>query len=91
VVVTTRQCRSSTTVLPKSRSDIFTSIAHSRCLVFGLPMYEILYIIVLILYLCLFSSCYRVRTLLEPSIELRDIEVGLQPLEEDEDKDRDDE
>jgi hypothetical protein len=46
-------------------------------------MHEILYIIVLILYLCLFSSCYRVRTLLEPSIELRDSEVGLQPSEED--------
>jgi hypothetical protein len=53
-------------------------------------MYETVYIIVLILYFCLFSSCYRVRTLLEPSIELRDIEVGFRPSEEeDEDEDED--
>lgn len=47
-------------------------------------MYEILYIIALIGYLCLFSSCYRVRSLLEPSIELREIEAVLQRSEEEE-------
>ena len=49
-------------------------------------MHEILYLFVVVFYLCIFLSCYRVRTLAEPSIELSDIEAGLQTADEDEDK-----
>ena len=43
-------------------------------------MEEILYLIILVLYLCVFTVCYQIRSLAD-SVELSDIEAGVESPE----------